>query len=296
MRSNGIHARVWVMRTRTFFGILVAGLAVAAAGVSLWILRQPLRETYVALRGDQTVEGSAIRFAVVGDNHGDNPVYRQILQDVRAQRLDFLLNLADATEYGLTDEFTTVKALESPLSFPVYHTVGNHDIKTDASRGLFRDAFGHSGWIAYDHDSLHLIILDNADRKVGFPAESLRWLADDLAANRDKTIIIAYHRPFDLPLGQVIGDDETAASRATNSEFKKIIAGYPVKYIFTSHLHTYLPYTVDDIPAIVSGGGGDPAQTVLGGPSANLFHYLLVTVQGDDVSIQVQRVQLRAEG
>lgn len=282
------------MRTRTVVGLIGLLIVVAASGISLWILRQPLQATYSAIRAESSSSGaSAIRFAVVGDNHGDNPIYRQILRELKDQPLEFLLNIADTSEYGTREEFATVKGLESDLPFPVYHTVGNHDIKTDDARTLFAQAFGHSGNMSYDHGNLHVVILDNADRKVGFTSDGLAWLRNDLARHRDDTIIIAYHRPFDLPLGQVVGDDETAASRATIREFKNIIVGYPVKYIFTSHLHTYLPYVVQDIPAIVSGGGGDPAQTVLGGPSANLFHYLLVTVRDGKVETEVRRVELR---
>lgn len=283
------------MRARRVVGIIITVVALGAAGVSLWILRQPLQATYSALRNDPIKTGSITRFAVVGDNHGDNPIYRQILDEVAEEDLDFFLNVADATEFGSAEEFATLKQLESRLPFPVYHTIGNHDIKTDPSRGLWEKAFGHRGWASYNHGSVHLIVLDNADRKIGFPTESLAWLATDLAKHRDHTILIAYHRPFDLPLGQVVGDDETAASRATIHEFKKTIAGYPIKQIFSAHLHTYLPYTVQGIPAVVTGGGGDPAQTVLGGPRSNLFHYLLVTVQGGRVNIQVQRIQLRAD-
>ncbi len=283
------------MKIRTAVGFIVTVVALVAAGISVWILRQPLRETYTAIHRETAALGPKVRFAVVGDNHGDNPVFRQILGELADEKLDFALNLADASEYGTRDEFTTIKELESTLSYPVYHTVGNHDIKTDNSRRLWSDVFEQSPWASFDHGEVHLVILDNADRKVGFPAASLSWLELDLADHADKTIIIAYHRPFDLPLGQVIGDDETASSRATIKEFKRIIATAPVKQIFTAHLHTYLPYTVGDIPAVVTGGGGDPAQTVLGGPANNLFHYLLVTVANGAVDIEVHRVQLRQQ-
>lgn len=281
------------MRLRTVLGITVGVIALGASAVSVWILRQPIQQTLATLHREVPATGPKVRFAVVGDNHGDNPVYRQILEEVKDQPLDFMVNLADASEYGRREELLTVKERESILPFPVYHTVGNHDIKTDPSRALFSEIFQTSPWASYDHGDTHLIVLDNADRKVGFPNASLDWLETDLAAHREKTIVIAYHRPFDLPLGQVVGDDETAASRVTNRRFKKIISSYSIKYIFTGHLHTYLPYTVNDIPAVVSGGGGDPAQTVLGGPKNNLFHYLIVTVQGGDVDVEIHRVQLR---
>lgn len=281
------------MRKRTLVQSLLVISVLVAIGVSLWILRQPLRATYTAIVNQSSNSGSRVRFAVVGDNHGDNPIYRQILDEIQKQPLDFLVNVADTSEEGTEAEFVAVKQLESALPYPVYHIVGSHDIKTDPSRETFTGAFGSAPWTSFDRGEVHFIMLDNADRKVGFPAASLDWLAKDLADHRQSTILIAYHRPFDLPLGQVIGDDETAASRVTNRRFKQIIAEYPVKFIFSSHLHTYLPYTVNDIPAVVTGGGGDPAQVVLGGAKNNLFHYLLVSVQNGRVTTEVKRVQLR---
>ncbi len=273
------------------------GLAViTTVGISLWTLRGPLRKTFVAITDQASRPKSQVRFAVIGDNHGDNPIYRQILDELKSKPIDFAVNLADTSEYGTREEFTRVKELESALPYPVYHTVGSHDIKTDPSRALFTGVFGTAPWYSFDQGEVHFIVLDNGDRKVGFPADSLVWLAKDLADHRDKTILIAYHRPFDLPLSQIVGDDETAASRVTNREFKKIIAEYPVKFIFTAHLHTYLPYTVGDVPAVVTGGGGDPAQAAIGGPPNNLFHYLLVTVQNGRVTTEIHRVQRREPG
>lgn len=289
LTSNG-------MRTRTALGLVVTVVALTAAGISIWILRQPLRESITALQREVPTIGSRVRLAVVGDNHGDNPVYRQILEEISGQSLDGLLNLADTSEDGTPEEFAAVIALESKLPFPVYHTVGSHDIKADPTRRTFTTAFGTNPCTSATIKNVHLVLLDNADRKVGFPPDCLDWLSTDLATHQDQSVIIAYHRPFDLPLGQVVGDDETAASRVTNRRFKSIIAAYPIKYLFSAHLHTYLPYTLDGIPAVVSGGGGDPAQTVLGGPSNSLFHYLIVTIQDGVVDVDVQRVQLRDNG
>ncbi len=237
---------------------------------------------------------SVIRFAVVGDNHGDNPIYRQILKDIAHQPYTFLLNLADTSEHGLSEEFLNIRELEATLPYPVYHTVGSHDIKTDTTRQSFVKAFGHQPWYSIDQGRMHLIILDNADRKVGFPLAELEWLEQDLRAHNTTVNLIAYHRPFDLPLANLLGDDETKASTISNERLKTILAGQNVQYIFTSHLHTYLPYSVAGIPAVVTGGGGDPAQIVLGGAKNNYFHYLEVTIKGNTVDVNPIRVTLRS--
>lgn len=274
---------------------LLISLAVLLIGFSIAWWRWHPAVVQVAQTIRQTIQPSpTVRFAVVGDNHGVNPVYRQIISDLKGQKYQFLLNLADTSDDGTPTEWQAVKELESTLPFPVYHTVGSHDIKTDSTRTSFTAVFGHAPWYTVDNGQLHLIILDNADRKVGFPKEELDWLERDLSAHENSVNIIAYHRPFGLPLAALLGDDETAASAKTNERLTALIRQHNVKQVFTAHLHTYLPYTLAGVPAVVSGGGGDPAQFVLGGAKNNYFHYLDVTVTGPAIHIIPIRIALDA--
>jgi hypothetical protein len=276
---------------RRFFFIFLA-ILVVGFGVVWWRWHPAVVQVAQTIRQTVTPQPT-VRFAVVGDNHGVNPVYRQILSDIKGQNFQFLLNLGDTSNEGKPEEWQAVKELESTLTFPVYHTVGSHDINTDDTRNSFTAAFGHAPWYAIDSGQLHLIILDNADRKVGFPAKELDWLERDLAAHETSVNILAYHRPFSLPLASLLGDDETAASAKTNERLTAMLRQYNVKQIFTSHLHTNLPYTLAGVPAVVSGGGGDPAQFVLGGAKNNYFHYLEVTIKGSDVQVTPIRVAVQ---
>jgi hypothetical protein len=122
---------------------------------------------------------------------------------------------------------------------------------------------------------------------VGFPQEELAWLERDLSANTEPVTVVTFHRPFGYPLADVLGDDETPASRRTNEAFRAILKRSPVTRIYTAHLHTHVSYFLDDTPVEISGGGGDPAQAVLGGPSANFFHAVLVTVRGSQLTSRV---------
>ncbi len=280
------------MRKQSSILWIVSIIFLGAGITAAWTLRSPLGRLANVAWG-QVHPGPSVTFAVVGDNHGDNPIYRQILTSIKGQPISFLLNLADTSEYGTKAEFDDVAGLEQALPFPVYHTVGNHDIKTDSTRQVFTDAFHQPAWQSIDQGPVHLIILDNADRHVGFPSASLDWFEQDLAAHQDKTLVVAYHRPFDLPFAKLVGDDETTLSRKSNARMVALIKKYDVKYVFTAHLHTFFRYRIGEIPAVVSGGGGDPAQDVLGGPSADYFHYLIVTVRNGQVDVKLNRVELK---
>ena len=278
------------MRTNHIWGVAVVALLLVG-GVAAWNLRRPILEGIDFIRGKS---GHAdLRFAVVGDNHGDNPIYREILETIEADDYEFLLNVADTSEFGKPEEFAAVKTLESKLPFPVYHTVGNHDIKADPTRAAFASAFHHGPNTLVTHGDIRLLILDNADRKVGFSEETTAWLEEQLAASPNAKFILAYHRPFELPLASVAGDDETSASRRTNNKVLALIRKYNVIQIFTGHIHTYIPYNVQGIPAVVTGGGGDPAQSAIGGAKNNLFHYLEVEVRGNRADIGVHAVRIQ---
>jgi hypothetical protein len=154
-------------------------------------------------------------------------------------------------------------------------------------------------WRSVEVGDLHLILLDNADRKIGFPKEELDWLEQDLKAiPLDKTIIVAYHRPFNFPLASIVGDDETSASRKTNERFLNILANYPITHIFTGHIHTSLDYTMTlskdangnatkSVPVTISGGGGQPPQSGFGGLLPEKYHALKVTVQKNTLTTKL---------
>jgi predicted phosphodiesterase len=230
-----------------------------------------------------------LRFAVISDNHGDSPIYSRLLDDMATKPFAFVLHLGDASDRGTNEEWAAVRAQEERLGLPVYHTVGNHDIKVDPTRAAFEQAFSTTRWYSKNFSNVHLVVLDNADRKVGFPAEELDWLERDLAAHANDVLLIAYHRPFGLPFAEYTGDDETTASRRTNERFLSILAPYTIAQIFNGHVHTYLPYSLNRIPAVITGGGGDPAQTLLGGGDSSYFHYL-------DVSITDSKLTYRSVG
>lgn len=240
--------------------------------------------------------GAAVRILIVGDNHGVNPVYRRILKEAGDKPYALAVNLADTSEDGTESEFDAVRELESSLKFPVLHVVGSHDIKTDAQRGIFERAF-NPRYLSRDVGPAHLVLLDNADRSVGFDAAQLEWLEQDLAKNAKPVTLVFFHRPFGLPFADVTGDDETAASRRTNQQLLNILAAHRITHVYAAHVHAYLPYTLDTnvrsegttvkIPATVSGGGGDPAQKALGGSSRNFFHALELTVTETGVTEKV---------
>lgn len=275
--------------------LLLVLAAVAALGITTFAALEPGPVPATNTVPPRTADPST-RILVIGDNHGDTAVYRRILRDVKTRNYDLAVNLADTSENGTAEEFAEVRALEASLPFPVLHVVGSHDIAHDPTRATFERAF-NPRHLSRDIGPAHLVLLDNADRTIGFAPTELDWLEQDLATTTQPVTLVFFHRPFGLPFATLTGDDETAASRKTNDRFLRILAAHPVAHVYAAHLHAYLPYSLAlpsptptgerYVPVTVSGGGGKPAQAVLGGPTKSFFHSLELTVTPSGVTERV---------
>ncbi|MFA6042094.1 MAG: metallophosphoesterase [Patescibacteria group bacterium] len=281
--------------------IVLACASLVALGILAWGARQLTTDNtqQTTIDTQKHDQESIMTFAVIGDNEGDNPAYRSLITQIaKNNQVQFLLHVGDATAHGTAQEHAELKKLhqELGLTIPVYAVPGNHDIIDDPDRKNWNVTYG-TPWRSLDIENVHLVLLDNAERKVGFPAEELDWLEQDLAAVQpDKMTILAYHRPFGYPLADILGDDETRTSRKSNERFLEILAKHDVAQIFTGHLHTKIDFPLvvswdntnkptKSIPITVSGGGGQPIQNALGGLLPQKFHALVVSVSKNAVSL-----------
>lgn len=270
----------WFIFTSFFFAVIL-GLFVWGSGTDV---RRAAEEGLQQVK--DVLPAPATRFLVIGDNHGVNPIYQAALARAKKEHVDFVLNLADLTDNGTAQEFAAVDELERSYGVPVYHTLGSHDLKTDGTGALYTERF-QPRWYSKDIGTVHLVVLDNADRTIGFSKEELAWLDKDLTANTKGITILTFHRPFGFPLADLLGDDETPTSRRSNDAFRVILAKHPVTRIYTAHLHTHATYSLDSVPVEISGGGGDPAQAILGGPDHNFFHAIMVTAREKEITSEV---------
>ncbi len=228
-------------------------------------------------------------FAVVGDTESHATVYQRVLEEATRRGAQFVLHTGDITEQGTNDEFTAMRALENASGLNIQAAVGSHDIRTDETRGLFRQFYAHENR-AVDLGGYRFVFLDNADRSIGFAPATLAWLKDELAQHSTTRYIIAFHRPFNLPLQSFIGDDEAPTSRRSNEKFLALLAEARVLGMFTGHLHLYLPYKIKTWPVYVTGGGGGEPQTALGSLGQQPKHFLLVRLRGEDLRVEVVRL------
>jgi len=288
----------------TWTRIFVVGSLLISLGIFAYLGWSALHDFSVKPSDIQAVlqpTGSeGFSFLVLGDNEGDNAVFRAILDSAQAEGADFLVNVGDLTPRSDPADFSRVKGLLEALPFPYYTAVGNNDIYGDEARSHYLAEFSTDQlglpvstktYYSFDHGNAHFVILDNASRKVGFPDDELTWLESDLTANNKKWTFLFLHRPVNLPLTDVYGDDETPASRKTNDRFAKLIERFPITRIFSGHLHTFFTYSLGAIPVSITGGGGAAPQQAFSAILGPQYHYLKIKVTEDQVTQEVRRIE-----
>ncbi len=237
---------------------------------------------------------ATLKIAVIGDHEGINPTFEHILTELESQHVDLLVDVADLTNSGERAEMESVLARLAQEPYRVEVVVGNNDLGPGNAPddATFKELVRNPTYTSFDLEQVHVVLLDNANRRVGFSAEELAWLEADLAANAQPVVLLFMHRPVDVPFEQLVGTDETKQSRASNEHFVELIQRFEVDYVFTGHLETFLEYSLGDVPLTVTGGAHNrPDQSGFGVSLPSTPHYILMTVQGKEVKVEKVSVE-----
>lgn len=263
---------------RTLLPITVVAVVALAALVVLFpdVVR-------LSLRGQPSAE---LTFAVIGDTENHRDLLEKTISLAEQKGAEFILHTGDISDQGNNEELSELAAISDQAALPIEAVIGNHELRTDPTGTPFVQRFGQRNRVA-ERRGYRIVLIDNADRTVGFSAETLRWLEQELSEHPDARYLLVFHRPFNLPLGALIGDDETPASRRSNETFLSLISRADVRAIFTGHLHLYLPYMLLNVPIYVTGGGGGEPQVALGGLGRQDNHFLLVRMVDGQPNIEV---------
>lgn len=158
--------------------------------------------------------------------------------------LDFSIVAGDIVPFGSGHLYDNAREFIETISVnPVYTICGNHDTE------FFNDYFGKRVYALVADDAL-IIALDNSNRK--FSPASLSFLRAVLAEHARENIMILFHIP---PKNSFSPNSMDAPSWEA---LREIYLPYKekIRYFVCGHVHSYFEDTVDDIPLIVTGGGG----------------------------------------
>lgn len=221
-----------------------------------------------------------IRFAVCGDNRDGPQTYRRVLEMVQADQAEFLINTGDLVSEGTGAEWSDFEALMADFALPFYPVPGNHDALEGELDGYLAHSGAPAAHYSFDRGPIHFSLADS--HHGGVTAGELAWLRQDLSATTQPLkIVVIHHPPFDPD-----GSDHIMVFG--NEDFMALMSELDVDYVFAGHIHAYTRGERDGVEYIITAGAGAPLYTS-GHPQA-VHHYLLVTVQGGEVTVELVEV------
>jgi hypothetical protein len=273
------------------FPILLLAIAVTARADSTRLL-SPLPVSAAAVVAPAS-DPDHFMFAVGGDNRSAAryvpmpPTARQVFSEFRLLRPAFALWTGDSI-YGSDDtvgearaEYADFLQAAAEGRTPLFNAPGNHEIYDRTDMETAYEATMGRLYGSFDYGHSHFIALDTEEvgHKPGVGRAQRDWLRQDLEANRGAAHIFVFsHHPLfpRTPNGGF-------ANSAARDELHRLFVEFGVKTVFSGHEHLYYKSVHDGITYVVTGGCG--ASNAPGPEDGGFQHYLLVYVNGDQVSI-----------
>ena len=251
---------------------------------------QPLR---VIAYGD-------MRFADPSITDGTNPkVRRWLAEKIGEEKPQALLLTGDMPFVGSRaadwEEYRRETASWKQDGFPVFPTIGNHEIRGDGVKGIanylenFPEIAGHRYYSAVlgPVEVLALDMISPANPH----SEQYRWFAAQLEHVPDQVefLFILYHTPWVADTqSQMIASLPTKDGLALRTLLEQHVGRMHAKVVvFNGHIHNYERFEQHGIEYVVTGGGGAAPYPLLfrgvhdlyRDPGYPVFHYLTIEVR-----------------
>jgi 3',5'-cyclic AMP phosphodiesterase CpdA len=231
-----------------------------------------------------TAKADPVTFAVLGDSRDNRGVFALELRHINADPdIAFAIHLGDLVHNVESDYYDIFfRQVRENLHKPMPVVIGNHELQGQDAPRLYTQIFGpdHYSFQIKDH---YFIAFNDADKTL--QEDQLRWLTEELKKSQSfHTRLVFLHIPLFDPPGFVHHHALPAKeARILADLFKQ----YKVTHVFTGHLHGYFSGDWEGIPYTITGGAGVSLSGT--DPRQYFFHYLKVTLRGDQVAIEVQR-------
>ncbi len=235
------------------------------------------------------VNSNSFSFVVLGDRTGsvDQPVFEQILAQIKALSPDFIFNIGDLIEGytsavdSINQEWNFVLTKLGELKEKFFFTPGNHDIWDSLSKAIYLKLTGYPNtYYNFSIGKNHFIILDNSLQERGdkFDTTQLNWLTKALAAIKKSDKIFCFmHKSF----------WKEAYLNNTPDTLHKLFVKYGVDYVFSGHDHYYCQLNWDGITYIQVGPSGSRYKIYKKEEYGAFQNFVYVLVKSNDVEIKV---------
>jgi predicted phosphodiesterase len=252
----------------------------AAATVLRIVASSPARTAAPpAASASSTASAASLTFAVAGDSRHNPEIYGRVLAAVTESGSEFLVHTGDMVDEGSEEQWQIFEQSMAGFSLPFYPVPGNHDALGGKLDGYLVHSRAPAAHYSLDSGPVHLVMADT--HHGGVSAAELAWLRDDLSRTAQPLkMVFMHHPPFDPD-----GTDHIMAYG--NEAVMDLMAEMDVDYVFAGHIHAYVQGERDGVAYYITGGAGAP---LYGGHAQAVHHYLLVTVRGQQATVEMIQV------
>ena len=266
--TSSKHGNTRMKATRKNNGLLIFWLLVVSFFISV---------------SSAAVGSQSFSFAVFGDNHGDRPVFRDLIKHINKDKsIKFCVNTGDFVVSASELQYQRYKKATKKLRPKLYNVVGNHDVYRGGYK-YYKKYYGPT-YYSFDYQGAHFVLLDNAWSK-SFNYKQFAWLKKDLAKYRDKKVFVFIHKPIFDPTD--IFKDYMMSGRKVAAELVNFFAKNKVDYVCAGHIHGYAKAKRKGVNYQISGGAGAPLH--LPREWGGFYHYVKITVDKKGINAKVVR-------
>lgn len=201
--------------------------------------------TIVLMATETAVFAGSFRIVQISDAHiqstGEHVQHLQsIVSEINAlpTKPDLVLSTGDYTNIGAPIEYEMYRDLLSKLTMPVYHAIGNHEVKWSSWGKAGNEQFLHQKlYYSFNHKGIHFIAIDSTvwlSHNSFIDPQQLKWLAEDLKkTGKSMPVVLFYHHcPNYIMNGPA---------------FLNLLRPYNVKLALVGHEHTWGRYVRNGI-------------------------------------------------
>ena len=231
-------------------------------------------------------EADTLTFAVLGDSQSNPEVFGQALQQLACSpSLAFAIQVGDLVQRCSAETLGSyLRQVRQNLRLPWLTVVGNHDLEEVYGPRLYREIFGPD-YYSFQVGDNYFILVDDVERN-GVSETQWRWLEKELRQSLAfKTRLVFLHVPLFDPRG---GKKHHCLNEEMGRKLSALFHQYQVTHIFTGHIHGYFSGNWEGVPYTITGGAGGKLYGT--DPQHFFHHYLKVTIRGNKVHVEVQRL------
>ena len=286
-------------------------------GVALLCVASSLSAQPVELQRDTK---APFQFVIYGDTRftdstkaADATMRRALVQAIAQVHPAFISIAGDITYRG--DQTGDWKVWDTETDawrqagIPIYPALGNHDLHGDEKVALanyFRrfPTLDGNRYYSVRADNALMFVLDSSLDEVSGPQG--QWLTrklDNIPQDVSFVFILLHHPPYTSS-----SDKETYGGGHSARPSEELLAKNLEEHqqhahvrfiVFAGHVHNYERHEHSGVIYLVTGGGGAHAYPIERAPSDPFqskdinYHYLLVSVEKDKLTITMNRIELR---